>query len=125
VAHVSVAVALGVGLLGGAGAVARFLLDGAVGRRLGRAFPFGTLAVNVSGALVLGILAGAALAGDAYKIWGVGLIGGYTTFSTWMLESHRLAEDGRGRLTALNVVVSLAAGLAAVWVGRQLGGGAP
>jgi CrcB protein len=113
VAHVSVAVVLGVGLLGGAGAVARFLLDGAVGRRLGRDFPFGTLAVNVSGALVLGVLAGAALSGD------------FTTFSTWMLESHRLAEDGRGRLTALNVVVSLAAGLAAVWVGRQLGGGAP
>jgi CrcB protein len=121
----SLLVALGVGALGGAGAVARFLLDAQVTRRLGRTFPYGTLAVNLSGAAVLGVLAGAALGGDAYRIWGIGLIGGFTTFSTWMLESHRLAEDGRVRLTVLNVVVSLAAGLAAVWVGRQLGGGAP
>ncbi|HWH96466.1 MAG TPA: fluoride efflux transporter CrcB [Baekduia sp.] len=120
----SAAVALGLGLLGGAGAVGRFLLDGAVGRRLGRAFPYGTLAVNLSGALVLGLLAGAALNGDAYKLWGVGLVGGFTTFSTWTLESHRLAEEGRGALTALNFVVSLLLGVVAVWVGRQLGGGA-
>jgi fluoride exporter len=125
VAHVSAAVVLGVGVLGGVGAVARFLLDGAVSRRAGRAFPYGTLAVNLSGAVALGVLAGAALSGDAYKIWGAGLIGGFTTFSTWMLESHRLAEEGRGAMTLLNVAGSLVLGLAAVWIGRQLGGGAP
>jgi CrcB protein len=121
----SLLVTLGLGALGGLGAVARFLLDAAVSRRLGRVFPYGTLAVNATGSFALGVLAGAAVGGDAYRLWGVGLIGGYTTFSTWMLESHRLAEEGRGVLTALNVVVSLVAGVLAVWVGRQLGGGAP
>jgi CrcB protein len=117
---VSVALVLGVGILGGIGAVGRFLLDSAVSRRLGGAFPFGTLAVNLSGAFLLGVLAGAALSDDAYEAWGVGLVGGYTTFSTWMLESHRLAEEGRGRLAAVNVVASLVLGVAAVWLGRSL-----
>ena len=121
----SLPVVLGLGALGGLGAVLRFLLDGAVSRRLGRAFPYGTLAVNLSGACALGILAGAAVQGDAYKLWGLGLLGGYTTFSTWMLESHRLAEEGRGALTALNVVASLVLGVLAVWIGRHIGGGAP
>jgi CrcB protein len=121
----SLPVVLGLGALGGLGAVLRFLLDGAVSRRLGRAFPYGTLAVNLSGACALGILAGAAVQGDAYKLWGLGLLGGYTTFSTWMLESHRLAEEGRGALTAVNVVASLVLGVLAVWIGRHIGGGAP
>jgi CrcB protein len=121
----SLPVLLGLGALGGLGAVLRFLLDGSVSRRLGRAFPYGTLAVNLSGAFALGILAGAAVQGDAYKLWGVGLLGGYTTFSTWMLESHRLAEEGRGALTAINVVASLVLGVLAAWVGRHVGGGAP
>jgi fluoride exporter len=117
---VSVAVLLGVGVLGGAGAIARFLLDGAVTERAGAGLPWGTLAVNVSGAFVLGLVAGAALAGDAYRLAGTGLLGAYTTFSTWMLESHRLAEDGRLRLGAINVAVSVLAGVAAAWAGRSL-----
>ena len=121
----SVAVLAGVGALGGLGAVLRLLLDGAVSRRVGRAFPYGTLAVNLSGAFALGVVSGAAVHGDAYRWWGVGLLGGYTTFSTWMLESHRLAEEGRGALTAVNVVGSLVLGVLAVWVGRHVGGGAP
>jgi CrcB protein len=120
----SLLVVVGLGALGGVGAVARFVLDAQVTRRLGRAFPYGTLAVNLSGSIALGVLAGAALGGDAYRIWGVGLIGGFTTFSTWMLESHRLAEDGRSVPAVLNVGVSLVFGIAAVWIGRQIGGGA-
>jgi CrcB protein len=116
----SLPVVLGLGALGGLGAVLRFLLDGAVSRRVGRAFPYGTLAVNLSGATALGVLAGAAVHGDAYKLWGVGLIGGFTTFSTWMLESHRLGEDGRLPLGLMNFALSLAAGMAAVWLGGQL-----
>ena len=115
---------LGIALLGGAGAVARFLLDGAVGARLGRSFPWGTLAVNLSGAFVLGVLTGAALSGDGLRLLGTGLLGAYTTFSTWLFESHRLAEDGRSVPAILNVVVSLVLGIAAVWIGRQIGGGA-
>jgi CrcB protein len=118
---VSAAVLVGIGLLGGAGAVARVLVDRAVSARAGRAFPFGTLAVNLSGAFVLGVLSGAALHGDAARLAGTGFLGAYTTFSTWMLETHRLAEDGDTRGAVLNIVVSLALGLAGAWVGRQLG----
>ncbi len=117
----SALVVLGVGLVGGVGALARFLLDGAVAQRLGRAFPYGTLAVNVTGALALGIVAGAALHGDGYRLVATGLLGSFTTFSTWMLESHRLGEDGRLRLGALNLAVSLVVGVLAVWAGRHLG----
>jgi CrcB protein len=114
-------VVLGLGLLGGAGAIARFVLDGEVGRRLGRAFPFGTLAVNLSGSFVLGLLAGAGVHGDDYRLWAVGLIGAFTTFSTWTFESHRLAEEGQGGLGALNFAVSLGLGLLVAFAGRQLG----
>jgi CrcB protein len=119
----SAAVVLGLGLLGGAGAMSRFLLDGAVSGRLGRAFPFGTLAVNLSGALALGVLVGAGVGGDRYRLWAVGLVGAFTTFSTWAYESHRLAEEGQARLALLNVVLSLALGVPAVLAGRWIGGG--
>ncbi|MEX2197020.1 MAG: fluoride efflux transporter CrcB [Thermoleophilaceae bacterium] len=109
------------GLLGGLGAVARFLLDAFVSARAGAVFPAGTLVVNLTGAFVLGLLVGAALDGDALVLAGTGLIGSYTTFSTWMLESHRLGEDGAMRAVLLNVGLSLSAGLAAVWLGRVIG----
>ena len=115
----SVALVLGVGVLGGVGAIARLLLDGAVSQRAGGRFPWGTLAVNVSGAFLLGIVAGA-VTGNAYRLLATGLLGAYTTFSTWMLESHRLGEDGRMRLGVANFALSLAVGIAAVWIGRRL-----
>jgi CrcB protein len=108
-------------VLGGLGAIARFLLDGAVASRLGRAFPFGTLAVNLTGAFALGVLDGAAVGGDALRVAGVGFLGAYTTFSTWALEAHRLGEDGRTRLSVANLLVSLALGLGCAWLGHQLG----
>lgn len=117
----SAAVVLGVGLLGGVGACARFALDGAVARRTGGAFPFGTLAVNISGALLLGVLVGATLSGDAYRLAALGLLGAFTTFSTWAFESHRLAEDGEPRRGALNFALSLGLGLAVIWLGRHIG----
>jgi CrcB protein len=119
---VTALVVLGVGLLGGTGAIARFLLDGAVASRVASAFPFGTLAVNLSGALALGALHGAGVGGDSLRLFGTGLLGAYTTFSTWMLESQRLGEDGRPRLGLANVLISLALGLACVWLGDRLGG---
>lgn len=111
---------VGVALVGGLGALARFWVDGAVSRRTGGGFPTGTLAVNVTGAAVLGALAGAGLGGDAQLVAGTGLVGAYTTFSTWMLETHRLGEDGRRLALAANVVLSLAAGIAATAVARAL-----
>ena len=112
---------VGVGLLGGIGSIVRFLLDSAVGRRLGRSFPFGTLAVNISGAFVLGVLVGAALSTDSFRLAGTGFIGAFTTFSTWTLESHRLGEDGQLRLGMLNFAVSLVLGVGAAAIGRHLG----
>jgi CrcB protein len=117
----SVAVLCGIGLVGGLGAIARFLLDGAVDGRVGRPFPWGTLTVNLTGSLILGVLVGAAVDGDAYRLAGTGLVGAYTTFSTWALESHRLGEDGQLRLGILNFVASLIVGVGAVWLGRQVG----
>ncbi len=113
---------VGVAVLGGLGALARFGLDGLVASRAGRQFPLGTLTVNLSGALLLGLLAGLGVRGAVLLLAGVATLGSYTTFSTWMLESHRLAEDGEARLAWLNVLVSLAAGLAAAAIGRALGG---
>jgi fluoride exporter len=115
-------VVAGVGLLGGVGAIGRFLLDGAVASRVRSGFPFGTLAVNLTGALALGLLHGAGVGDDALRLAGTGLLGAYTTFSTWTLESHRLGEDGRLRLGLANLLVSLALGLVCVWLGDRLGG---
>ena len=117
----SLAITLAIGLVGGLGAVARFTLDGVVSGRAGRSFPYGTLAVNLSGALILGALAGAAIDADAYRVAGTGLIGAFTTFSTWMLETHRLGEDDQPGGGIANLLVSLALGIAAVWIGRELG----
>jgi len=116
-------IVIAIGLVGGAGALARFALDGAVARRVGREFPFGTLLVNVLGAFALGVLAGAAVTGNAYRLEGTGLIGAFTTFSTWAFESHRLGEDGRVVLGVVNFAVSLALGIGAAWAGRHLGSG--
>jgi CrcB protein len=113
----------GVAVLGGAGAVARFLLDGAVARRAAGAFPAGTLAVNLSGAAVLGLLSGLALHGNALLLAGTAALGSYTTFSTWMFESHRLGQDGRRGLMAANLVLSLVLGPGAAELGRLIGGG--
>jgi len=119
---VSAVLIIGVGVLGGLGAIARFLVDGAVSQRLGRAFPFGTLVVNLSGAFALGVLVGAVLTDDAFRLAGSGFVGAYTTFSTWAFESHRLAEDGQARHGAVNFGASLVAGVLLAWGGRALGG---
>ena len=113
---------LSVGLLGGVGALGRFLLDAAVSLRLGRQFPVGTLVVNLSGAFLLGLLAGVDRGGRAMLLAGTATLGSYTTFSTWMLESHRLGEDGELRLALANLAMSLLAGVAAAALGRALGG---
>jgi CrcB protein len=116
----------GVGALGGAGALLRFAVDLAVSRRAGGrvgSFPAGTLAVNVSGAVVLGLFSGLALSGDALLLAGTALLGSYTTFSTWMFETHRLAEDGGGAAALTNLVLSLVLGVGAALLGRWIGGG--
>ena len=113
---------VGVAALGGLGAVARFALDSAVSQRTGSGFPWGTLAVNLSGAFVLGLIAGADVAGDALLLAGTAALGSYTTFSTWMLEAHRLGEDGELARMWLNLGGSLVAGLAVAALGKAIGG---
>jgi CrcB protein len=113
---------IAVAALGATGAVARLLLEDLVSSKLPLAFPVGTLAVNASGTFVLGLLAGLSLTGNAMVLAGASMIGSYTTFSTWMLETHSLEEDGRRRAASTNVLVSVAVGIGAAALGRALGG---
>ncbi|MDF2585310.1 MAG: Protein CrcB-like protein 2 [Mycobacterium sp.] len=111
----------GVMMLGGIGAVCRLLVDRAVSARLPSGFPVGTLAVNVSGAWLLGFLGALALDPHAALLAGTAFVGAYTTFSTWMLETQRLGEERRGRTAAANIVLSIVLGLAAAWLGQLIG----
>jgi CrcB protein len=113
---------IAVGLLGGVAAAARFAIDAEIAARAESPFPLGILAVNLSGAFALGLVAGVALHGEALTIVAGGAIGSFTTFSTWILDSHRLGEAGLARLAWLNIALSLLAGFAAVALGHWLGG---
>ncbi len=119
-----------VGIGGFLGAIARRVVDLSVSERAQSAFPFGTLVVNLSGAFVLGLLFAWATERDVLPatIRGpvmIGFIGAYTTFSTWMLESWRLVEDGAWQLAAINLVGSVALGLVAVIAGLAVGRALP
>jgi fluoride exporter len=113
---------LGVVLAGGVGAVLRFLVDRAVARRAARSFPFGTLAVNISGAALLGLLGGLALSRHTALLAGTAFVGSYTTFSTWMLETQRLSEERQVRNAVANIVVSIMLGIGAVLFGQWIAG---
>ncbi len=114
--------ALVVALAGGAGAVARYLLDGAVQDRTSGSFPLGTLVVNVLGSFLLGVFAGLdwyhGLGGHPSAVLETGLCGGFTTWSTASWESIRLLETGRVRQAGLQAVggvcVALLAGAAGI-----------
>lgn len=112
---------LAAAVLSGVGAVARFTVDGAVTAHRRGDFPLGTFVVNLSGAFLLGFLVGVDARRGLLLLAGTALLGSYTTFSTWMLESQRLGEDGERGLLAINVLLSLAAGIAMVALGRALG----
>ena len=111
----------GVAVIGGAGSVLRFYADGVVSAAAGRDFPYGTMVINVSGAVILGLLTGLALTPSQSLLLGTAAIGSYTTFSTWMLETQRLTEERQYRKAVLNIVVSLALGIAAAALGRLIG----
>jgi CrcB protein len=99
------------------GAPLRYLVDRAVQGRHDSLFPWGTLAVNVAGSLILGVLTGAAVARPVLALLGTGLCGALTTYSTFGYETVRLLED-RARLYAvLNAVASVAAGVGAAFLG--------
>jgi len=112
---------IGVGALGALGALGRFMVDGAVSARWPSDFPFGTLAVNLSGGFALGALVGLGVGADVLLVFGTGLLGGYTTFSTWMVEAQRLGEDGEWGLMWWNLAGPMLAGLATTGLGWILG----
>jgi len=118
---VNAALWAGVVVIGGMGSVVRFFADGLVSSAVGRDFPFGTMVINISGAVILGLLTGLTLGSDAALLAGTAAVGSYTTFSTWMLETQRLAEERQHRKAVLNVVVSLVLGVAAAALGRLIG----
>jgi len=107
---------------GAIGAVARYALAGLVHRFAGATFPAGTFAVNVIGCLAFGLVAGlgterAVIAAPARTFLLIGLLGGFTTFSTYTYETLALLRDGEWAPAALNALGQLAGGLAAVWAG--------
>jgi len=114
-------------LLGGSiGAMLRQVVYGTVQARSGRDFPIGILAVNLTGAFLLGVASGAEL-GDRVPAWlavglQAGLLGAYTTYSTWGVDSLRLIRERRPVAVAMNLAGALAAGVALIAVGRLVGG---
>lgn len=113
---------IGVGVLGAVGSWARFGVGSLVAARRPSVFPLGTFVVNLTGGFLLGLLTGLAVTGDPLLVFGTGLLGGYTTFSTWMVEAQRLGEDGEWRLMWLYLLGSMLAGLAATGLGWLIGG---
>jgi CrcB protein len=112
---------IGVACFGALGAVARFRVDSAVSARLPGDFPLGTLVVNLSGSFALGVLVGASPAHRVMFLLGTGFMGGYTTFSTWMVESERLGEIDEVALLVRNLGVSMLVGLGVAAAGFYLG----
>ncbi len=111
---------IGCALLGAAGAIVRAETAAAMTARLGARFPWGTLTVNLTGALMLGLLHGAGIGGRSLILAGAAFLGAMTTFSTWMLETVRLAAD-RPVAAAANLGGQLAAGLALAAIGNVVG----
>lgn len=113
--------------LGGAvGAVLRFLVATSVQRLVGPAFPLGTLTVNVLGSLIMGLLfvllVERAVVGPEWRAaLLVGVLGAFTTFSTFSMETFNLLGEGRVLAATVNMVASVAACLTAVWLGVGLG----
>ena len=115
-------------MLGGAlGTGARFWMSGFIAERAGESFPFGTLAVNVTGSFVIGFFAaftdpeGPVLVSPRFRqFFMIGVCGGYTTFSSFSLQTLDFVRDGDWLKALLNTVLSIACCLGAVWLGRIL-----
>jgi|ERR1035437_55109 CrcB protein len=114
--------------IGGAlGSVSRFWLNGLISARFGETFPWGTMLINVTGSFAIGFFAtltgtdGRWLVGPAFRtFFTIGVCGGYTTFSSFSLQTLNLAEEGEWLYAGLNILSSVALCLAAVWLGHLL-----
>ena len=123
----SLGIAVWVALGGALGSVARYWFSGIIARFIGETFPWGTLIVNVSGSLLIGFIATVSgtdgrflIPPEARQFMMVGILGGYTTFSSFSLQTLNLARDGEWLLAGANIVGSMVLCLIAVWVGHML-----
>lgn len=118
-----------IGLFGAAGCIGRYLVSGWTYRLVSQGFPWGTLIVNLVGSLLLGLVMEGALRHDLVSPQirvgiTVGFMGGFTTFSTFSLETLRLMEEGSlvqaGANAGLNLVLCVIGAACGVWLARQL-----
>lgn len=113
-------------LAGGIGTAARMLLDGIIKSRVSSGIPWGTITINVSGSLVLGLLTGLASSAIVPESWqqiiGTGFLGGYTTFSTASFETVRLIQERRWALSLFSGLGALVIATAAAGLGLWIGG---
>ena len=114
--------------IGGAlGSVARYWFSGFIAQRVGETFPWGTILVNVSGSFVIGFFAALTAAGEHWEVrppgrifFMIGICGGYTTFSSFSLQTLELARSGDWLKAGGNVLASVVLCLVAVWLGHVL-----
>ena len=113
---------------GGLGSVARWGASGFIANRVGETFPWGTLVINVTGSFVIGLFATATgpegrwMASSTFRqFFMLGICGGYTTFSSFSLQTLNLAENGQWFRAGANAVLSLGLCLVGVWLGHLLG----
>ena len=116
-----------IGLAGFTGTLGRYWLSGLLARRYGETFPYGTLAVNALGCFLAGFLfylmyERLLVSPTARSVVFIGLLGGFTTFSSYGLQSFTLLRDGEFFLALLNITLSNIAGLFLVWAGYRLAG---
>ncbi len=110
-----------IGLAGALGALARFELGGRLSARARSGFPVGTMVVNTSGAFLTALLVGLQPSGAVWEVLGIGFLGGFTTFSTWMVESARMVDPPpRVRWLVINLSAMVVAGLIAVHLGSMV-----
>ena len=119
-------IVIGIALAGALGAVSRYELDQFIGAHLGRAFPWSTMVINVSGAFAIGILFAVLseridASPTVRATVMTGFLGAYTTFSTLTLETAQLIENGSYGLAAFNTLGSLALGMLAIFLGLEIG----
>ena len=115
--------------LGGAlGSVARFGLNGLISARFGETFPWGTLIINVTGSFLIGVFAAVAAPDGRYlpspgvrQFLMIGVCGGYTTFSSFSLQTLNLLRDREWLYAGGNVILSVVLCMIAVWLGYLLG----
>lgn len=109
------------------GGVARYWCSGVAARLIGETFPFGTLIVNIAGSLIIGFVA--TLTGPDGRVFAsttarqfimIGFCGGYTTFSSFSIQTLNLLNDGQWFYAAANIILSVALCLLAVWIGHAL-----